>query len=219
MVTGFADRVEVIRRRIADLVEDHGSELVAAYYAPRSGFAGAMFDQFGDNPDDRFTADDFVAASLLDVRFGPASVEALLVEHAGDRWLAEIPNDPSTALWTTALHPKSAPWKLWNFLTEIEDVGPTRASKLLARKRPHLMPILDSVITKSLSLGHGDRWKTLSEVLDKPTRDALAGLSEAADGAAPSILRLLDVLTWMRSSESERARDVRRGLGFKVEER
>ena len=35
-------------------------------------------------------------------------------------------------------------------------------------------------------------------------------LREAADGHAPSTLRILDVATWMRFSESDRARKVRK---------
>ena len=211
-----AEPAEEIRRRILDLVEEKGVELVAAYYEPEGGFAGSLFDDFGDNPADRFTADDFVAASLLDVRFGPASVRALLVDRGGDTLLAQIPNSVDVALWNTDLGPDSAAWKLWSQLVAIDEVGPTRASKLLARKRPHLLPILDSVITESLGLGTTNRWAALSDALDLPTRTAIAGVGERSGSGDPSILRLLDVLTWMRFSESDRARAVRSGLGFDV---
>jgi hypothetical protein len=204
--------VAEIRRRIREVPENRGFELVRAYYAPNSGFAGSMFDSFGNNPVGEFTSDDLVAASLLDVRFGPAAVQELLIKRQADALLREIPNDAKVTLWNTGLPRESAAWRLWEVLVGIDGVGPTRASKLMARKRPHLVPILDSVINERLGLGDRDRWRVLGEALDDQTRIVVDQLREAADGHAPSTLRLLDVATWMRFSESGRARNVREAL-------
>ena len=176
-----------VRRRILEVVEDQGSELVSAYYKLGSGFAGSMFDSFGANPSGEFTSDDFVAASLLDVRFGPASVQALLLDQRANPLLSKIPNDEHVALWNTELARDSAPWQLWDLLVGIDGVGATRASKLMARKRPHLMPILDSVIKQHLGLGKRDQWNVLGEALDEETRRAIDGLQDAALGHAVSL--------------------------------
>lgn len=207
---------EEIRRRIRGVAEDRGFELVRAYYAPNGGFAGSLFDTFGNNPVGQFTSDDLVAASLLDVRFGPAAVQELLVKGRANELLQDIPGDADATLWNTDLPRGSAAWRLWDVLVGIDEVGATRASKLMARKRPHLFPILDSVIKEGLGLGDRDQWKALAEALDEETRSTLDQLREAPSGHAPSTLRVLDVATWMRFSESDRAREVRRALGFEV---
>jgi hypothetical protein len=203
------DRAADVRARILDIVSDHGSELVGEYYEESNGFAGDMFDSLGENPYDAFTSDDLVAASLLDVRFGPAAIRDLLVEGRANHLLEAVPNEPESTLWNTELQPGSAAWKLWEHLTEIEGIGPTRASKLMARKRPHLMPILDSVIVDKLGLGRRAQWETLAAALDDPTRIAIDRLQEAVPGSTPSTLRLLDVATWMRHSQSRRAKVIR----------
>lgn len=205
-----------VRRRIGDVVDDKGRELVEEYYRMENGFAGALFDELGERVDDRFTADDFLAASLLDVRFTPTAVRRLVVDGKADSLLAEITNYPEVALWNTDLGRHSPAWHLWDVLTERGNgIGPTRASKLLARKRPHLFPILDSVIIEALALGATDRWSVLAAALDEETRGRIETLRPGASGrGSPSTLRLLDVATWMRFSRSKRATRIRRELGF-----
>lgn len=208
--------VEEVRRRIARVVDDKGRELVEEYYRVENGFAGALFDDLGKHVDDQFTTDDLLAASLLDVRFTPTAVRRLVVEGKANFLLAEIANDPDVALWNADLGRESPAWHLWDVLTELGNgIGPTRASKLLARKRPHLFPILDSVIIEALALGATDRWSVLANALDEGTRARIETLRPAATGrCSPSTLRLLDVTTWMRFSQSRRARNIRREIGF-----
>lgn len=55
--------------------------LVAAYFDPSPGsrFAGFTFDSLGAGaPTDQITAEDLLAVGLLDVRFKPPSLRALL---------------------------------------------------------------------------------------------------------------------------------------------
>jgi len=85
-------------------------------------------------------------------------------------------------------------------------------SDLLARKRPHLMPILDSVIIDALHLEGLDGWLALRAALTPALRRRIDELAQAAtdQGAArPSTLRLLDVATWMMHSQSRQAKAVR----------
>lgn len=89
-----------------------------------------------------------------------------------------------------------------------------------ARKRPRLLPIIDSVVSGALGLGNAGSWAALQTALDDAQiRSAIDGMAPTLDGAAPTTLRLLDVATWMRFSESDNARDVRRSLGLPVEPR
>ncbi|OZB88551.1 MAG: hypothetical protein B7X41_07570, partial [Microbacterium sp. 14-71-5] len=83
---------DVIRSAILDVVEQRGAELVNHYYRDKP-FAGSLFDDLGDNPPDRFTTDDLLAASLLDVRFKPEAVRALVSAGVADDLLSGVPTD------------------------------------------------------------------------------------------------------------------------------
>ena len=155
-------QVAKVRAAIEQVVNKDAYRLVDAYYTPApqsySGakdvlFAGRYFDELPGNDLRVFTVGDFAADSLLDVRFGPHTVLELLERDGCNSLLAEIPAD--VALWEATaeqLDADSAAWRLWRQLVSIPGVRTTRASKLLARKRPHLMPILDSVIVDRLCL-------------------------------------------------------------------
>jgi hypothetical protein len=182
-----------VHQSIADLVgrpQAHG--LVAAYFDPDRGFAGAMFDGLepngllADNPADRFTVDDIAATSLLDVRFGPTAVRALLGSQDIAMALKAVPE--CLPLWKADEPELQVASRLWFLVRDIGGVGRTRASKLLARKRPQLLPIVDSVIAEALQL-HFDTWGPLGQALkigaswaprvvphDRPAGDRLAAL-------------------------------------------
>lgn len=234
MNSAHTEAAMLVRARIREVIASRGGELVAAYYRDPA-FAGDLFDGFGLNDPDRFTADDIVAASLLDVRFGPAAVRALLgssgtnPDLAGaNEQLSLIPTDVSlgqigAAEYDAILGEDSPAWVLWNHLRTVAGMGPTRVSKLLARKRPALMPIIDSVVIDRLALPVGAQWATLNEALrDADLRreiDDLGDMAVFAGQPRPTTLRLLDVATWMNHSESDNARRVRTNLGIAVKDR
>ena len=100
--------------------------------------------------------------------------------------------------------PKSTAVRLWDLVRKRGDrssVGPTRTSKLLARKRPRLLPVYDKVVRRELGLRHsGDYWRELRDLLhDNPTYvDELRRAHQAAGLAENiSVARTLDVLLWM----------------------
>lgn len=210
------DRVDQVRRAITNVIAGKGAELVRDYYNERGPFAGRLFDELPNNDPSKFTPEDLVAASLLDVRFDPRAVRALLVEPSAINELVRRLG-PDRALWE--VDDLSAANELWTELRQVP-IGPTRTSKLLARKRPEMLPILDSVISKHLHLdGAEDRWDLLREALaDDDLREAIEAMAPE-DVKAPSTLRLLDVATWMRYSESRNARTVRQRHGLPVAER
>lgn len=201
------------REMIDRIIAERGAELVAIYYRDVK-FAGHLFDSLGENPTDRFTTDDMLAASLLDVRFGPPAVRALLCDDSINETLGQIDRD--VPIWGDIdLGDKSPAQELWTQLTSIPGIGGTRASKLMARKRPNLFPILDSVVRERLGAGHIDAWTAIRRVLDdERLRARIDGLWTAPEADRPSTLRLLDVATWMRYSKSRNAHTARETLGL-----
>lgn len=207
-----------VRQAVTDTVHGHHAHgLVAAYFDPSHGFAGALFDGLDPsnlltkNPRDDFTADDIAAVSLLNVRFGPVAVRSLLTSASIRKALTSVPHD--VPLWEATPADLTAVAELWRLVRSIDGVGRTRASKLLARKRPHLVPIVDSVIAAALCLGD-DTWRPLATTLQDPQlRHDIDALRPPQVNPQMSTLRLLDVLTWMSHSRSTAAVTVQGGLG------
>ena len=216
----MADRTDSsdVRRAITGLLErPHTPGLVAAYFDPSRGFAGAMFDGLdptgllSHNPKDQFTADDVVAASLLDVRFGPIAVRQLLTSTDIHSALSAVPHEAT--LWNANEGVLTAASTLWLRVRFIEGLGRTRTSKLLARKRPQLVPIVDSVIVSALQLG-SETWRPLADVLaDVGLRRELDQLRPSGVDSRVGVLRVLDVMVWMSCSRSTSAVTVQRELG------
>ena len=106
-------------------------------------------------------------------------------------------------------------WTLWELLRDVTDrrkgehLGPVAAGKLLARKRPDLIPISDSHTSETFRRkppGEDATWwaDVRSAALDpRPEAngmtlwDYLAGLRPAAQATYLPILRVLDILGWM----------------------
>lgn len=191
-------------------------ELVTAYFDPEGPFAGHTFDGLGSNPPTEFTPDDLLAVSLLDVSYGPRAVRDIL-EHP-DRWsplLAAV--RPEAVLWEMDEELYGAADCVWRALVKLPGVGPTKAGKLLARKRPKLVPIVDDVIATFLPPGDRGFWWALQEtLLDSTRREQLDALAEGIT-PAPTTIRLLDVAVWMRCSNSTTARRARQELGVSPE--
>ena len=172
-----------------------------------NAYDGAHFDRWDslgtrDADADRFTADDLVAVTFLSVNISaPAARQLLrgradefsrlLVEVGPDRDLADEP-EPHPADW--------AGWRLMAALRTLPKVGPTRASKLLARKRPGLRPIWDTVVA-GLTGTWDNQWEPLRLALrddDRALHHRLVRLRAAA-GLPEQVtaLRVLDVICWM----------------------
>lgn len=95
--------------------------------------------------------------------------------------------------------------ELWNLLIEIDGMGPTRVSKLMARKRPKLIPILDSRVRQFYESDTKAFWLPLGRALrDEEGRLRIDALRPGAtkEGAVTT-LRLLDIAIWMSYRGSE----------------
>lgn len=194
------------------LLEDYRNPaLLATYFADgsHSGFAGRLFDTYGNNPDDNFSGDDLLAASMLDVRFGPSALRRIVLDGDFRTALEKLNVDyPSSTIIDMADEDDlfNRVDVLYRQLQDVAGVGPTRASKLLARKRPSLIPIGDSVILRAFGVTDNEHWwQSLGEALKRPEiATALAKLAAPLHDVEP--LRVLDVAAWMLHSRSRAAK-------------
>ena len=207
--------VESAARRLrASLTTPGLSAAVAAYFS-EPGFAGMTFSDLGANPADEFTADDLLAVALLDITWRPQVVRVLLQTHREQfaELLADIPTDVD--LWDASDVTLKQVDIMWDVLTSIEGIGTASATKLLARKRPRLCPISDSLVIKAIDVP-GRTWDVLRQLLQDPgARADVEALRPAAAGAA-SLLRILDVALWVSHSKSAAAQEIRLAAGLPV---
>ncbi|MGB6003280.1 MAG: DUF6308 family protein [Ornithinimicrobium sp.] len=195
----------------------HGSEtravtVLRAYFDPEirsgRGFTGGSWDTFDpagtrEESAHNFTPDDLVACSLLGTPIGGFAALELLKPHSY-LWdqLAAIDLEKDFAqLTSTDADEFKQVRKLFRSLRDLPDVGETRATKLLARKRPRLVPIVDSVITTHIFHNANTHWQPLHESVtanDKQLWKHLQSLHQWAGlDPAVSTLRVFDVLAWM----------------------
>ena len=192
--------------------------LIDVYFgkAQTKAFDGASFETIGHRWDDPatvnvITAADLVALSTLSVPVPASAAIALLGPDAdkASKLLEEIPTDLSLADATSGvLEDGSAAARLWRLFRSYDDMGPTRTSKLLARKRPFLVPIFDSVVEKTLgmsgSAGHWEGMRSLLTAQDSELHGHLLQLradAELPDYVSP--LRVFDIVVWMHGARPE----------------
>jgi hypothetical protein len=97
--------------------------------------------------------------------------------------------------------------RAWHLLKDQEDVGWVIAGKVMARKRPQLIPVWDSVVQCGLGVRR-HAWLWLDELLRseevglKARLDTLHRSAELPE--LVSRIRVLDVVIWMRHSRHHR---------------
>ncbi len=195
---------------------DRAAKVLAAYFAPVTpaggGFTGGRFDTFDPSGTrsasvNTFTSDDLAAVSLLSVEVSArAALELLVSQRRRYEVLLEAlgPDIDLVEVPSVAKSDFRPAWELWSALSELPGLGPTTVSKLMARKRPRMIPIYDSVINEVALGGSGVLWSPMHAALSRNNRAlhqrllacrAAAGLNEAI-----SVLRVFDVLAWMDGS-------------------
>jgi Family of unknown function (DUF6308) len=178
-------------------------------------FSGSRFERYaggGDRPEiaNTITPEDLVAVSLLSVDIKGHSALRLLGDrdpHHAEQISSLLAQLPTTTelVDATDMHIGIAN-QLWKVIRQDCKVGPTRTSKLLARKRPHLLPVIDSVVRRELghTTRHGDFYATLRSHLRDNNQALSTHLREVRDkariGDDISIIRCFDVLAWMIGS-------------------
>jgi len=189
--------------------------LLTRYFGPVVGdpgsYTGAAWDEWDPSGRrkqdvDEFTSDDCTAVTLLSVDLSGSAAHRLLVRDR-DRFTALLaavgPDRDLVAVEerVTEAWPAS---QLYRALDELPAVGRTKASKLLARKRPALLPIWDSVIG-GVTQSWDEFWEPLRQELranDAALHRRLLRLRDQA-GLSPAVtaLRVFDVVCWLEGKE------------------
>lgn len=188
-------------------------EAVSRYFDHHGSFAGLTFDSLGRNLPNEITSDDLLAVSLLDVSWTPSAVRAMLEDQANEFGVLLHGIDSHTTLWAeTAGQQLCAAETMWETLRTLPGVGRTKAGKLLARKRPLLVPIVDDVIARAVG-NSGRTWLTLRCCFKNDAfRQSVEALRPVGEKDA-GLLRIFDVAIWMLCSRSKAVREARKRAG------
>lgn len=178
-------------------------------------YTGAWLDRLCDHDlPNRITASDLVAVTTLGVDIPPN--KSIWILHDGAEQITDLPSaikPAGLAIWDASadLSPTGAAWTLWLLLKDRKSSRPeegggiatTKLSKLLAAKRPDLVPIHDSLIHKALFDGtrisnYWEPWIDLhrSSEGQRLRKQAFAVRDEAHVLPHIGALRIIDIAIW-----------------------
>lgn len=178
----------------------------------RADWAGAKFDVVGADPvPNSFSDADFVAVTMLSMsiswtrRRGITPRRILSLRQMEEKTAALLGDVDARKELHTLTHdeyvkvfgPNGTVRELFNLLASELKLGEVAAHKLLARKRPRLVPIRDSKAEKVL--GRPDSWwQSWHEAVRTPEVMAtLKFLNGLPGNAHLSLLRVADIVVWM----------------------
>lgn len=210
----WAPQVEKVRSWLSGEHRECAIRLVRDYYTEPKPFPGSRFDKLaGGSSADEITVDDLNAVRSLSIGFPRSFVSDL---DRGDarqrihRMFAEIPSDVvledlSCADFDRLLGPDSAAWNAWYELAGWLKAAKARAplvgaSKLMAAKRPLLVPLEDSFVRRALDCRRRDIWQVIYCIVQDPqVREGLAAVRQEVPTASHITLhRVLDVIAWRK---------------------
>ena len=195
-------------RACRDLQLYFGVGLGGGELPPYEGGRFELLDGGGDRAGVRncFTASDVVALTALSVEL-PARVALDLLEGAlGEEAASLLEQIPTSVnLWdvdAVDLIKKGGPAdSLWRLLEKQDGAGWVTAGKLLARKRPSLIPVYDNVVRCAYGWPQ-NFWTALHDALRQKEASFLTTLNDLKQRASlpcqVTPLRVLDVAVWMR---------------------
>ncbi|MEU8076779.1 DUF6308 family protein [Catellatospora citrea] len=199
--------------KLIEIVRREGVGHVEAYFSP-GAYSGQWFEIFAGGGDrvetrERITVDDLYAVEALNVQVPFAVGKELIDGQLGrevSACLREIPTDVELGtrgageLVADGGHADQA-WLLLNDPSEKTGIGWVIAGKLMARKRPRLIPVYDSVVRCQFGAPK-QVWLKLHDQLAENDGELRAALAEvrATTGVDDkmSILRVLDIVLWRR---------------------
>ena len=194
---------------IADRVREHIEaddpvEHLKRYMADFTGARFELLDGGGDRPEvaNQFTATDLVAVTMLGVKIsGRGAIDLLERRHDEfTKLLGDLPL-PDVDLRTVDDNALKPLWDIQKALDTVPSIGHVVRSKLLARKRPRLVPVRDQHVLLALT-GRAYGAFTLA-VRDAVREEDISIRIEKvrSDAGFPhlSLLRVLDIVVWMRT--------------------
>ena len=180
---------------------------LARYFDGKTGdtFTGRWFEKFAALGDpNRFAPSDVLAVEALSVKVPPESAATLLVTDADrfNRLLQRVP--PDADLWTvdrSVIDSGSAASDLHAALDDLPKIGWVTAGKLMAAKRPRLIPVFDNEVKRVLKPPKERFWVTMYDHLSDESRcQKIAKVCSTAP-AEVSLLRRIDVALWMHATQ------------------
>ncbi|MFD5635757.1 DUF6308 family protein [Streptomyces sp. NPDC127077] len=172
-------------------------------------FTGSHFEHLaagGDRPEiaNIITAEDLIAVETLSVSIPIQRKLDFLEGSLGDQLsnlLTKIPTDVDLAsVETTVIADDSPADQAWDLLETQHGLGWVTAGKILARKRPRLLPVYDRVVRCALGRPPSF-WLSLHAALredDSALHHSLLDLRQTAGlPETVSALRVCDVAVWM----------------------
>jgi hypothetical protein len=196
--------------QLCDWFSDNAAQVdrhLKRYFDGQAGdqFTGRWFEEFAAMGDaHRFETSDVLAAEALSVSVPPEAAAKLLVTESErfNSLLRRIPREQD--LWEVrrlAVDVGSPADDLHAALRQLPGVDWVTAGKLIAAKRPRLIPILDNRVNDFLKPRKGLFWVSLyDELSDGACR---ATIAQACSAAPPyvSLLRRIDVAIWMAATQ------------------
>lgn len=191
---------------------------LASYYDPERDYVGRSFVGLEPNDPKRITATDLMATSMLSIKFPASAVRRLLYNDTNQQEItARLDALPNKALEDTTPDDFQTMAAFYRTVRPLLSNASSKtskrwvaASKLVARKRPNLFPVRDSVVCGYLDIlslkDHHKDWFVFREIMrDEAIKDRLAELpaavAEEAEGSRAVLdvepLRLLDAALWM----------------------
>jgi Family of unknown function (DUF6308) len=176
---------------------------------------GAHFHEYElvSSPPDEITPGDLVAVTFLSMEIrrrtssGITPCQAQQIEASRSRITSLLTQIPTTRELHTLSEVDYDRWMgagspadlLWHHLRNDVGLRSVATHKLLARKRPHLLPIRDSATNRALTK-HTPWWRPwwLALSTSPSTIERLRTLREKAGSPELSLLRVADIVIWMR---------------------
>lgn len=203
---------------------DAAIQALRQYYTVESDYAGATFANLEPNDPYRITPTDLLATTMLSVDIPPITVRRLTGDTESAEQAAVLLKglDPALGIASGEKHIDTMSSFYELIKGSLHQVGTDRsnawvtASKICARKRPHLFPVRDSIIVKVLDLkgSYPDDWPVFSALMaDEDLRDRIdrvvgEAASDGVDVGDTSMrLKHLDVLLWMRGKHGAGGKD------------
>lgn len=197
---------------IGEQAEQAGRSLTR--YLIDEPFTGRWFEAMADSDHpNEITERDLTAVTMLGVNV-PAPCAIWLLNdgrRAVSELLSELP--PEADMWEVGDEVFEVAEQLWELLntagwpdpgSRANNMGRTIKSKLLAAKRPRLLPVLDTVVCGALG-ERDDFWGAFRYALGSPEHRLVTTVRCIPHGDL-SLLRCIDVVIWMAERHPNDAR-------------
>jgi Family of unknown function (DUF6308) len=188
--------------------EQVDSHLTRYFGGSKDKFTGRWFEEFAAIGDpNRFEASDVLAVEALSVEVPPEAASILLITESErfNSLLRQIPRDQD--LWEVSrltVNVGGPADDLHIALRTLPRVDWVTAGKLMAAKRPRLIPILDNKVKDFIQPPDGLFWVKLHDELSDESRRS--AITDACRSAPPQVglLRRIDVALWMAATQGNK---------------